>query len=98
MERYLDWLRSSGACATRGCAQKWSGSTPRAALTTACSRTETTWQPDDANFDLTYGRIASAYGPDAVSSHPVSRSPFGVDDLPQRHGADRVVAKARRDG
>jgi serine/threonine protein kinase/formylglycine-generating enzyme required for sulfatase activity len=36
---------------------------------------------DDANFDRTYGRVASAYGPDVVGSHPKSRSPFGVDDL-----------------
>ena len=36
---------------------------------------------DDANFDSTYGRVDSAYGPDAVGSHPASRSPFGVDDL-----------------
>jgi formylglycine-generating enzyme required for sulfatase activity len=38
-------------------------------------------QPDDANFDATYGRLDGAYGPDAVGSHPRSRSPFGVDDL-----------------
>jgi serine/threonine protein kinase/formylglycine-generating enzyme required for sulfatase activity len=38
-------------------------------------------RPDDANFDLTYGRVGPAYGPDAVGSHPASRSPFGVDDL-----------------
>jgi formylglycine-generating enzyme required for sulfatase activity len=37
--------------------------------------------PDDANFDLTYGRVDSAYGPDVVGSHVASRSPFGVDDL-----------------
>ena len=36
---------------------------------------------DDANFDVTYGRVDSAYGPDVVGSHPASRSPFGVDDL-----------------
>ena len=36
---------------------------------------------EDANIDLTYGRVDSAYGPDAVGSHPASRSPFGVDDL-----------------
>jgi formylglycine-generating enzyme required for sulfatase activity len=35
----------------------------------------------DANFDVTYGRIDSAFGPDAVGSHPASRSPFGLDDL-----------------
>ena len=38
-------------------------------------------RPQDANFDVTYGRLDSAYGPDAVGSHPVSRSPFGLDDL-----------------
>ena len=37
--------------------------------------------PDDANFDVTYGRVDSAFGPDAVGAHPLSRSPFGVDDL-----------------
>jgi formylglycine-generating enzyme required for sulfatase activity len=36
---------------------------------------------DDANFDLTYGRVDSAFGPDVVGAHPASRSPFGVDDL-----------------
>ena len=38
-------------------------------------------EPDDANFDLTYGRQPRAFGPDEVGSHPASRSPFGVDDL-----------------
>ena len=37
--------------------------------------------PGDGNFDLTYGRVDSAYGPDIVGSHPLSRSPFGVEDL-----------------
>jgi formylglycine-generating enzyme required for sulfatase activity len=37
--------------------------------------------PDDANFDLTYGRMDPAFGPDVVGSHVASRSPFGVDDL-----------------
>jgi formylglycine-generating enzyme required for sulfatase activity len=35
----------------------------------------------DANIDVSYGRVDSAYGPDAVGSHPASRSPFGLDDL-----------------
>jgi len=38
-------------------------------------------RPQDANFDLTYGRRGTAYGPDAVGAHPATRSPFGVDDL-----------------
>ncbi|PTL79803.1 bifunctional serine/threonine-protein kinase/formylglycine-generating enzyme family protein [Vitiosangium sp. GDMCC 1.1324] len=37
--------------------------------------------PDDANIDLTYGKEPGGFGPDEVGAHPVSRSPFGVDDL-----------------
>ncbi|XXY54031.1 SUMF1/EgtB/PvdO family nonheme iron enzyme [Sorangium sp. So ce269] len=37
--------------------------------------------PGDANFDETYGKESSTMGPDEVGSHPVSRSPFGVDDM-----------------
>jgi formylglycine-generating enzyme required for sulfatase activity len=36
---------------------------------------------DDANFDQTYGRLPSAFGPDEVGSHPASRSPFELDDM-----------------
>lgn len=36
--------------------------------------------PDDADLDVTYGKIPLAFGPDEVGSHPASRSPFGVDD------------------
>jgi formylglycine-generating enzyme required for sulfatase activity len=38
-------------------------------------------EPEDANFDRTYGKEALAFGPDAVGSHPRSRSPFGLDDM-----------------
>ena len=37
--------------------------------------------PDDANFDETYAKQASGFGPDEVGSHPLSRSVFGVDDM-----------------
>jgi eukaryotic-like serine/threonine-protein kinase len=37
--------------------------------------------PDDANFDISYGRIPDAYGPDEVGSHAASNSPFGVADM-----------------
>jgi eukaryotic-like serine/threonine-protein kinase len=40
-----------------------------------------TLDPDDANFDETYGRVPLAYGPDEVGTHPRSASPFGVHDL-----------------
>lgn len=35
--------------------------------------------PDDANYDLTYGKKKSAYGLDEVDAHPRSRSPFGLE-------------------
>lgn len=37
--------------------------------------------PEEANFDLTYGKEPLAFGPDEVGSHPDSASPFGVEDL-----------------
>jgi serine/threonine protein kinase/formylglycine-generating enzyme required for sulfatase activity len=40
-----------------------------------------TLRPFDANVDITYGRVDSAFGPDEVGSHPASRSPFGADDM-----------------
>ncbi|RKH14930.1 protein kinase [Corallococcus sp. CA053C] len=38
-------------------------------------------QPDDANIDATYDRKPLAFGPDPVGSHPVSVSPFGLEDM-----------------
>lgn len=38
-------------------------------------------EPGEANHDLTYGRVAKAFGPDEVGSYPASDSPFGVHDL-----------------
>jgi formylglycine-generating enzyme required for sulfatase activity len=37
--------------------------------------------PEDANFDLTYGKEPTQMGLDVVGSHPASQSPFGVDDM-----------------
>lgn len=37
--------------------------------------------PEDANFDESYGRNPSAFGPDEVGSHPDSQSPFGLEDM-----------------
>jgi formylglycine-generating enzyme required for sulfatase activity len=38
-------------------------------------------EPDDANIDVTYGRLAQSFGADEVGAHPRSDSPFGVADL-----------------
>jgi serine/threonine protein kinase/formylglycine-generating enzyme required for sulfatase activity len=35
----------------------------------------------DANFDETYSKQPRAFGPDEVGSHPLARSPFGIDDM-----------------
>ena len=46
--------------------------------------------PDDANFDLTYGRVDSAFGPDVVGAHPRVAQPVRR----RRHGRQRVRAGA----
>lgn len=38
-------------------------------------------RPDEANFDLTYGRQPLAYGPDEIGQHDSSQSPFGLSDM-----------------
>jgi serine/threonine protein kinase/formylglycine-generating enzyme required for sulfatase activity len=39
-------------------------------------------EPDDASFIDTYGSDKpSSIGPDEVGSHPLSKSPFGIDDM-----------------
>ena len=40
-----------------------------------------TLEPEDANYDETYGREPLAMGPDEVASHPASVSPFGLHDM-----------------
>lgn len=40
---------------------------------------------DDANFDETYGKDPGAMGPDAIGSHPASKSPFNVFDMIGNH-------------
>jgi formylglycine-generating enzyme required for sulfatase activity len=81
VERYLRWLRETGRVpGARLCDElEWERAARGADDRIYPHGDELA--PDDANFDVTYGRVNSAFGPDVVGAHAVSRSPFGVDDL-----------------
>jgi formylglycine-generating enzyme required for sulfatase activity len=82
---YAGWLSSSGQLpGARICTeQEWERATRGAddRIYPHGDRLE----PEDANFDETYGKVPASFGPDVVGSHPLSRSPFGVDDLAGNH-------------
>ena len=61
--------------------REWSGSAPRRGADDREFPHGDRLEPDDANFDGTYGQKLDAFGPDEVGQHPASRSPFGVDDM-----------------
>ena len=77
---YLSWLRRTGRVpGARFCNEyEWE----RAARGADDRRFATgdRISPSEANFDQTYGRQATAYGPDPVGSYPQVESPFGLYD------------------
>jgi formylglycine-generating enzyme required for sulfatase activity len=79
--RYLEWLRSTRRVpGARLCTEiEWERAARGADDRVYPHGDEL--RADDANFDMTYRRVDSAFGPDAVGSYPSSRSPFDVDDL-----------------
>ena len=79
--RYIAWLRDDGARAGRAAVHRARVGAGRARRRRSAVSARRRARREDANFDLTYGRLGSAYGPDVVGSHATSRSPFGVDDL-----------------
>jgi len=81
VEAYARWLDRSGRVpGARICTDLEWERAARGADDRAYPHGETL-AADDANFDETYGRDPLAFGPDQVGSHPLSRSPFGIDDL-----------------
>jgi formylglycine-generating enzyme required for sulfatase activity len=80
-ETYLKWLRQKGRVnGARLCTEKEWERAARGADDRVFPHGNQLL-PDDANIDITYSRKPLAFGPDAVGSHPISDSPFGVRDL-----------------
>ena len=80
-ERYVRWLGDSGRVpGARLCSELEWERAARGADDRAYPHGDEL-AVDDANFDVTYGRIDAAFGPDVVGAHPLSRSPFGVEDM-----------------
>jgi formylglycine-generating enzyme required for sulfatase activity len=82
MQAYLDWLSRTGRVpGARFCNEiEWERAA-RGADGRSYPASRVRLASDDANIDLTYGRVAGSYGPDEVGSHPCSVSPFGIQDM-----------------
>ncbi len=78
--RYLAWLDHSGTVpGARLCDEHEWERAARGADDRIFPHGDTL-DPDEANFDETYGRVGHAFGPDEVGAHPATESPFGLVD------------------
>jgi formylglycine-generating enzyme required for sulfatase activity len=82
MQAYFEWLSRTGRVrGARFCSELEWERAARGADSRAYPGTQSRVTSDDANIDVTYGRVRGSFGPDEVGSHPRSRSPFGIDDM-----------------
>ncbi len=80
-QSYLNWLQQSGRVpGARLCSEREWERVARGADGRHYPHGDQLL-PSDASYDQTYAQDPLAMGPDAVGSHPASRSLFGVDDL-----------------
>ena len=79
-DAYLAWLDRSGRVpGARYCTEyEWERAVRGADERLFASGDELF--PEDANFDETYGKVDTAFGPDPVGSYPQTLSPFGLLD------------------
>jgi formylglycine-generating enzyme required for sulfatase activity len=82
MEAYFEWLsRTDRVRGARFCSELEWERAARGADGRVYPAAQSRVTSEDANIDVTYGRVRGSFGPDEVGSHPRSRSPFGVDDM-----------------
>jgi formylglycine-generating enzyme required for sulfatase activity len=81
-QAYFDWLSRTGRVpGARFCDELEWERAARGADDRLYPASLTRLDTEDANIDLTYGRVRGSYGPDEVGSHPTGRSPFGIEDI-----------------
>lgn len=78
---YLSWLDRTGRVPGARLCSEWEWERAARGADARNFPHADVLQPDDANFDETYARVAEHVAPDVAGAHPASRSPFGVDDL-----------------
>lgn len=80
-EKYLQWLDASGRVPGARFCTEWEWERAVRGADDRIYPHADRLRATDANIDMTYGRIATRWGPDAVGSHPASASVFGAVDL-----------------
>lgn len=78
---YLGWLDRTGRLAGARLCNDWEWERAARGADERRYPHGDSLRPEEANIDLTYGKEAENRGPDVVGLHPVSRSPFGLDDM-----------------
>jgi formylglycine-generating enzyme required for sulfatase activity len=82
MQSYLDWLSKTGRVPrARLCNEVEWERAARGADGRPYPAARSRVTGDDANIDVTYGRVRGSFGPDEIGAHPQGRSPFGLDDM-----------------
>jgi formylglycine-generating enzyme required for sulfatase activity len=80
-EGYARWLGTSGRVPRARLCTEWEWERGARGGDDRVFPHGRTLSPDDADYDLTYGKRPAAMGPDEVGSHAASRSPFELDDM-----------------